>query len=359
MTLSESTDTARIAALQGALAERILVLDGSWGVLIQNRGLEEADFRGQRFADWSHDLKGNADILNLSNPDVVRSIHREYFEAGADIASTNTFTATSISQAEYGLGDYVREMNEAGARLAREAADEFEARDGRPRWVAGCLGPTNRTASISPDANDPAARSVTFDELREAYKEVTRGLIAGGADILMVETIFDTLNAKAAIFGIDEVFEEDGVSRPVWISGTITDLSGRTLSGQTVEAFWTSVKHARPFAVGLNCSLGPEQLRAYVAELARVADVPVSAHPNAGLPNAFGGYDLGPEDMAESLGAWSRDGLLNIVGTCCGSTPEHTRAVVEAVRGLEPREVPQITERTLVLSGLEAVEVGS
>jgi len=347
----------RIARLHEALAERILVLDGSWGVLIQNKGLSEADFRGGRFADWPSDLKGNADVLNLSRPDFVRDIHLEYFEAGADIATTNTFTATSISQGEYGLQEYGAEMNEAGARLAREAADTLQAADGRQRWVAGCLGPTNRTASISPDAADPAARSITFDELRETYREVTRALIAGGADILMVETIFDTLNGKAAIYAIDEVFEEDGVTLPIWISGTITDLSGRTLTGQTTEAFWTSIKHARPFAVGLNCSLGPEQLRPYVAELARVADVPVSAHPNAGLPNAFGGYDLGPDDMARPLAEWSRDGLLNIVGTCCGSTPEHTRVLVEAVRGVPPRTVPE-PEPVMILSGLEAVRVG-
>ncbi len=335
------------------------MLDGSWGVLIQNRGLEEPDFRGARFADWPRDLKGDADILNLSNPGFVRGIHREYFEAGADIATTNTFTATAISQSEYGLEAFALEINEAGARLAREAADEFQARDGRPRWVAGSLGPTNRTASISPDANDPAARSVTFDDLRETYREATRGLIAGGSDILMVETVFDTLNAKAAIFAIDEVFEEGGVTLPVWISGTIADMSGRTLSGQTVEAFWTSIKHARPAVVGLNCALGPEQLRPYVAELARVADVAVAAHPNAGLPNAFGGYDLGPEDMAQALGSWTRDGLLNIVGTCCGSTPDHTRLLAEAVRGLKPRAIPEHAEHVLTLAGLEAVEVGA
>ena len=338
--------------------ERILVLDGSWGVLIQGRRLEEADFRGTAFADWTYDLKGNADVLNLSNPEFVRGIHREYLEAGTDICGTNTFTATSISQSEYGLESHVFAMNEAGARLARECADEFEAQDGSPRWVAGALGPTNRTASISPDANDPAARSITFDELRESYKEAARGLIAGGSDILLVETIFDTLNAKAAIYGIDEVFEEDGITLPVWISGTITDLSGRTLSGQTVEAFWTSIKHIRPFAVGLNCSLGAAQLRPYVAELARIADVPVSAYPNAGLPNAFGGYDETPEQMAEALGSWAQDGLLNIVGSCCGSRPEHTRALAEAVRGLKPRPIPTSDQRRLVLSGMEAMEVG-
>jgi 5-methyltetrahydrofolate--homocysteine methyltransferase len=354
-----SDRTARLATLDQTLRERILVLDGSWGVLIQGRGLDEADFRGGAFADWPYDLKGDADVLNIANPDFVRGIHREYFEAGADIGSTNTFTANSISQAEYGLAAHVFAMNEAGARLAREAGAEFEARDGRPRWVAGALGPTTRTASISPDANDPGARSVTFDELRDIYKEAARGLIAGGADLLLVETIFDTLNAKAATFGIDEVFEEDGVRLPVWISGTITDLSGRTLSGQTVEAFWTSVKHVSPFAIGLNCALGPAQLRAHVAELSRIADVPVAAYPNAGLPNAFGGYDETPEQMADALSSWARDGLLNIVGSCCGSRPEHTRAIADAVRGLKPRAIPHRGEHVLTLSGLEAVEIGS
>jgi 5-methyltetrahydrofolate--homocysteine methyltransferase len=340
------------------MRERVLVLDGSWGVLIQGRGLVEADYRGERFRDWPQDLKGNADVLNLTHPEFVRGIHREYLEAGADIAGTNTFTATRVSQADYGLEEFAFEMNEAGARLARQVCDEFEARDGRPRWVAGAIGPTNRTLSISPDANDPGTRSITFDEMRASYAEAARGLIAGGADILLVETTFDTLNAKAAIFAIDEVFEEDGVTLPLWVSGTIVDLSGRTLTGQTVEAYWTSIKHARPFAVGFNCSLGSEQLRPYVAELARIADVPVSAYPNAGLPNEFGGYDETPEFMAEELSSWTRDGLLNIVGSCCGSTPAHTKALAEGVRGLRPRAIP--THRpVLTLAGLEAMEVGS
>ncbi len=348
----------RLEALQQALRERILVLDGSWGVLIQGRGLAEADFRGERFADWPRDLKGDADALNLSRPDFVKGIHREYFTAGADIGGTNTFTATSISQAEFGLQDLAFDLNEAGARLAREVAAEFDAQDGRTRWVAGAIGPTNRTLSISQDANDPGARGITFDEMRDAYREAARGLIAGGADILLVETTFDTLNAKAAVFAIDEVFEEDGVRLPLWVSGTIVDLSGRTLTGQTVEAYWTSMKHASPFAIGFNCSLGSSQLRPYVAELARIADVPVSAYPNAGLPNEFGGYDETPEYMAEELSSWARDGLLNIVGTCCGSTPEHTRALADAVRGLKPRAIPQ-HRPVLTLSGLEALEVGA
>jgi len=358
MTDFTSTRPARLDALHQAMRERVLVLDGSWGVLIQGRGLTEADFRGERFRDWPQDLKGNADVLNLTSPAFVRGIHDEYLAAGADIAGTNTFTATHISQADYGLQEFAFEMNEAGARLAREAATAFEAQDGRPRWVAGAIGPTNRTLSISQDANDPGARSVTFDAMRDAYREAARGLIAGGADILLVETTFDTLNAKAAIFGIDEVFEEDGVNLPIWISGTIVDMSGRTLTGQTVEAYWTSVKHARPFAIGFNCSLGSAQLRPYVAELARIADVPVSAYPNAGLPNEFGGYDETPEFMAEELSSWARDGLLNIVGSCCGSTPDHTRAIAEAVRGLKPRELPA-HRPILTLAGLEAMEVGA
>lgn len=354
----EQTRRARIETLQQALRERILVLDGSWGVLIQGKGLSEADFRGERFAGWTRDLKGDADALNLSQPDFVRGIHRDYFAAGADIGGTNTFTATSISQAEFGLQDLAFELNEAGARLAREAAAEFDAQDGRTRWVAGAIGPTNRTLSISQDANDPGSRGITFDEMREAYREAARGLIAGGADILLVETTFDTLNAKAAVFAIDEVFEEDGVRLPLWVSGTIVDMSGRTLTGQTVEAYWTSMKHARPFAVGFNCSLGSAQLRPYVAELARIADAPVSAYPNAGLPNEFGGYDETPEFMAEELSSWARDGLLNIVGSCCGSTPEHTKAIADAVRGLAPREIPA-HRPVLTLSGLEALEVGA
>jgi len=358
LTLSPAA-IARIAALHAALAERILVLDGGWGTLIQGYRLGEADFRGERFRDWLVDLKGNTDLLNLTRPDIVREIHSRYVEAGADITSTNTFTATRIAQADYQLQDYAREINREGARLAREAADAFTARDGRPRWVAGSMGPTNRSASISPDVNDPGARNTSFDELREAYREAALGLIEGGADILLVETIFDTLNAKAAIYALDELFEDLGFSLPVILSGTIVDASGRTLSGQTLEAFWTSIRHARPFAVSLNCSLGPEQLRGYVSELSRIADVPVAAYPNAGLPNEFGGYDETPEQMAEALGGWARDGLLNIAGSCCGSGPEHTRAIAAAVAGVPPRRVPGDHEHRMRLSGLEAVEVGA
>ena len=352
-----ATREDRIAALHEAMRERVLVLDGSWGVLIQGYELKEADYRGERFADWPQDLKGNNDLLILTRPDIIRGIHREYLDAGADITSTNTFASTSIAQADYGLEAYAEELNREGARLGREIADEFTARDpSRPRWVAGAIGPTNRTASLSPDADDPGARTVTFDELRATYASAARGLIEGGADILLVETIFDTLNAKAALFAIDEVFEEIGFTLPVMISGSVVDLSGRNLSGQTVEAFWNSMRHAKPISIGLNCSLGPSQMREYVAELSRVADTAVSAYPNAGLPNEFGGYDETPEDMARNLGEWARSGIVNIVGGCCGTKPPHIRAIAEAVRGLAPRVAPHVEPR-LRLAGLEPFEV--
>ena len=355
MTTTASTAREqRLEALRRALAERILVLDGSWGVLIQGRRLSEADYRGTRFADWPSDLKGDNDLLILTAPQIVTEIHRAYLDAGADITSTNTFASTSIAQADYGLESFAYELNAEGARLGRAVADEYTAADpSKPRWVAGSIGPTNRTASISPDANDPAARGVTFDQLREAYGEAARGLIDGGADILLVETIFDTLNAKAALLGIDEVFESTGVRLPIIISGSVVDLSGRNLSGQTVEAFWNSVRHAKPLAVGLNCSLGPEQMREYIADFSRVADTAVSAYPNAGLPNAFGGYDETPGQMATQMHEWASAGLLNIVGGCCGTTPDHIRAIAEAVRGLPPRRVPDLGAPKLRLAGLE------
>jgi len=348
----------RLDALHAALAERILVLDGAWGSLIQRYGLEDADYRGTRFADWPADVQGDPDLLNITRPDIVREIHDRYLEAGCDITSTNTFTSNRIAQADYQLEDVAQEMNEAGARIAREAADAYTARDGKPRWVAGSMGPTNRTASMSPDVNDPGARNVTFEDLRLSYAEAVRGLMDGGADILLIETITDTLNAKAAIFAAEDVFEERGERMELIISGTIVDRSGRTLSGQTLEAFWTSVAHARPLAIGLNCALGADLLREHIAELARIADVPVIAYPNAGLPNQFGGYDETPEDMAGSLGAWARDGIVNIIGSCCGSTPEHTRAIAEAARGVAPHLVPA-HHAAMHLSGLEAVEIGS
>jgi 5-methyltetrahydrofolate--homocysteine methyltransferase len=332
-------------------------MDGAMGTLIQSYGLEEADYRAERFKDHSHDLRGDSDLLSLVRPDIVLAIHGAYLDAGADIIETNTFTATRIAQADYGLVDYVREMNHEAARLARQAADLAEAADpGRPRYVMGALGPTNRTASISPKAEDPGARNVTFDQLAEAYQEAAEGLIAGGADLLVIETIFDTLNAKAAIFGVEAAYDAAGERIPLIISGTITDASGRTLSGQTVEAFWTSVMHARPIAVGLNCALGAKQLRGHIADLSRIAGLPISAYPNAGLPNEFGGYDEQPDTTAQLLGQFARDGLINIAGGCCGTTPAHVRAIAEAVAGVPPRPVPSVQRKTR-LSGLQALAI--
>jgi 5-methyltetrahydrofolate--homocysteine methyltransferase len=350
--------TDRVAALPALLAQRILLLDGAMGTMLQTHRLQEADYRGARFAEWPRDLKGNNDLLVLTQPEIVAGIHAQYLQAGADILETNTFNANAISMADYGMESLAYELNVAGAALARRVADEFEAREpGRHRFVAGVLGPTNRTASISPEVENPGARNVTFAELVAAYLEATRGLVDGGADILLVETIFDTLNAKAALFAIDQYVEETGIKLPVMISGTITDASGRTLSGQTVEAFWTSMAHIRPISIGLNCALGATQLRGYVQELSRIADCLVSAHPNAGLPNAFGGYDETPETMATHIAEWARSGLLNIVGGCCGTTPAHIAALAKAVAGVPPRAVPVI-EPLLRLSGLEPMTVG-
>ena len=342
-------------ALSSLLRERILVLDGAMGTLIQGFQPGEAEFRGERFADWDRDVKGNSDLLNLTQPDMIRSIHLQYLRAGADIVETNTFTATSIAQADYGMEDLAYEINLAGARIAREACDEVET-DDRPRFVAGSLGPTNRTASISPDVNDPGARNVSYEQLVEAYLDQARGLVDGGADLLLVETIFDTLNAKAAIFALETLFEEHGRRWPVIMSGTITDASGRTLSGQVTEAFWTSVRHVRPLAVGLNCALGADDMRPYVAELARLADTFVSSHPNAGLPNAFGEYDESPEQMAATLGEFAASGLVNILGGCCGTTPAHIEAIGEAARAGTPR-VPAEHRPGLHLSGLEPLHI--
>ncbi|HEY1961075.1 MAG TPA: homocysteine S-methyltransferase family protein, partial [Rhizomicrobium sp.] len=344
--------TKRLAWLSAEAKRRILLLDGSWGVMIQGHGLSEADFRGQRFADHNHDLKGNIDILTLTRPDLIREIGHAYIAAGADIIETNTFTAAESSQGDYGLSHLVHELCEAGARLARSICDADSTPE-RPRLVAGVVTPTNRTASISPDVNDPGFRNVGFDDLRRTYRDAVRGLIAGGADLLMVETIFDTLNAKAVIYAAEEVFEELGERLPLWISGTITDLSGRTLTGQTTEAFWHSMRHARPFAIGLNCALGAKELRPYVAELSRVADTLVSVHPNAGLPNAFGGYDDTPESMAAQIGEFARSGIVNIVGGCCGTTPAHIKAFAEAIEGVPPRAIPELPHY-MRLSGLEA-----
>ena len=337
--------------LTAALGERILVIDGAMGTLIQGHQLGEDDYRGERFAGHDHDLKGDSDVLSLTQPDIIRDIHREYLAAGADIVCTNTFTASSISQADYGLQDHCYELNRTAAGLARAAADEASTPEW-PRYVAGSLGPTNKTASISPDVNDPGARNTGFDELVASYLEEARGLVDGGADLLLVETIFDTLNAKAAIFALETLFEEQERRWPVWISGTITDASGRTLSGQTTEAFWNSIRHVRPLVVGLNCALGAADLRPYVAELARIADCFVSAHPNAGLPNEFGEYDETPDQMAAVLGEFATGGLVNLLGGCCGTTPEHIAAIATAAKGADPR-TPATPARAMRLSGLE------
>ena len=342
---------ARIAWMKSEAQKRLLLLDGSWGVMIQGYRLGEEDFRGVRFGNHPSELKGNNDLLTLTKPQIIRDIGCQYLEAGADFIESNTFNSNFTSQEDYGLGHLVGELNEAGARLARELCDQYTTSD-RPRLVAGVLGPANRTASISPDVNDPAFRNISFDELRATYRDGARGLIKGGADVLMIETVFDTLNCKAAIFAIEEVFAEDGLRLPVWISGTITDLSGRTLSGQTPEAFWHSVRHAKPFAIGLNCALGAKELRPYVADLASACDTLVSAHPNAGLPNEFGGYDETPESMAVMIGEFARSGLVNIVGGCCGTRPEHIKAFGEAIEGVVPRKIPE-KPKYMRLSGLE------
>ena len=338
MTDPNSKRVTRLERLPALLGERILVLDGAMGTMLQRAGLIEADYRGDRFATSARDLKGNHDLLCLTRPNVVRDIHAAYLAAGADIVETNSFNATRISQAEYGMQAEVRDINVAAARVAREAADAAETTE-RPRFVAGVLGPTSGTASLSPSVDDPSFRNVTFDQLAAAYREAADGLIEGSADLLLIETIFDTLNAKAAIFGIEQLFDTLGFRLPVMISGTITDRSGRTLSGQTAEAFWISVAHARPLSIGLNCALGPDLLRQYVQDLSRIANVAISSHPNAGLPNALGGYDLDAETMAEALGEWARSGLVNIVGGCCGTTPEHIAAIARAVHGVTPRIV--------------------
>ncbi|MEL7185788.1 MAG: methionine synthase [Pseudomonadota bacterium] len=347
----------RINQLMSALDERILLLDGAMGTMIQGYGLAEEDYRGERFADWASDLKGNNDLLTLTRPDLIREIHSGFLEAGADILETNTFNSNAPSMADYGMEDIVAELNTAAARLARECADEYAERTGVPRYVAGVLGPTNRTASISPDVNDPGYRNITFDQLAETYEVAACALIDGGVDFLMVETIFDTLNAKAAIIAVKRAFRATGTELPVMISGTITDASGRTLSGQTTEAFWNSVRHVKPFMIGLNCALGAKELRQYVDELSRVADTRVSAHPNAGLPNEFGEYDETPGEMAEVVGEFATSGLVNLVGGCCGTRPDHIKALRAAVDGVAPRAIPELPVR-LRLSGLEPFNLG-
>ena len=348
-----SDRSTRLTALRTALQQRILILDGGMGTMIQSYKLEEQDYRGARFADWPSDVKGNNDLLLLSKPEVIAEIEKAYLDAGADIIETNTFNATRISQADYGMQELAYELNVAGARVARQVCDAKTAETpDRPRFVAGVLGPTSRTCSISPDVNDPGYRNVTFDELVENYTEATRGLIEGGADLILIETIFDTLNAKAAIFAVQQVFEEDGVELPIMISGTITDASGRTLSGQTTEAFWNSVRHANPISVGLNCALGAKELRPYLEELSNKAGTHVSAHPNAGLPNEFGEYDETPAQMAVVVEEFAAAGFLNIIGGCCGTTPGHIQAIAEAVAKYPPRAIPEIP-RACRLSGLE------
>jgi len=354
--MSRKTDPSfrpAAAALEAVAAERILVMDSAMGTMIQAAQPTEEDFRGNAFVRHDRSLQGNNDLLNLTRPEIVRSIHDANLAAGADILKANTFNANGISQADYGLAYHAAEIARAGVRIARDAADAaMAAEPERPRFVAGVLGPTNRTASISPDVNDPGFRNVTFDELVAIYRENADAAVAGGADIVLVETVFDTLNAKAALFAVEDSFEALGFRLPVIVSGTITDRSGRTLSGQTVEAFWTSVQHIRPFAIGLNCALGAEQLAPFVADLSRVAATRLSVHPNAGLPNAFGGYDETAEETAGFLGAWARDRLVNIVGGCCGTTPAHIAAIRAAVDGIAPRPVPE-SAGDLTLSGLE------
>ncbi|WP_139685665.1 methionine synthase [Vibrio tasmaniensis] len=343
--------------IEALLKQRILLIDGGMGTMIQDYKLEEQDYRGERFADWHSDLKGNNDLLVLTQPKLIKGIHTEYLEAGADILETNTFNATTIAMADYDMESLSEEINYAAAKLAREAADEWTAKTpDKPRFVAGVLGPTNRTCSLSPDVNDPGYRNVSFDELVVAYSESTRALIKGGSDLILIETIFDTLNAKACSFAVESVFEEMGITLPVMISGTITDASGRTLSGQTTEAFYNALRHVKPISFGLNCALGPDELREYVGEMSRISECNVSAHPNAGLPNAFGEYDLSPEDMAEHVKEWAESGFLNLIGGCCGTTPEHIRQMAEAVEGVTPRQLPDLPV-SCRLSGLEPLTI--
>ena len=346
----------RIDHLHAALKQRILLLDGAMGTMIQRHKLDEAAYRGERFADWPSDLKGNNDLLAITQPEIIQGIHEDYLNAGADILETNTFNATRVAMADYNMEDLSYEINFEATKLARQACDKIGTED-KPRYVAGVLGPTNRTCSISPDVNDPSFRNITFVELSDAYVESTRALIEGGADIILIETIFDTLNAKAAIFAVKRVFEEDDIELPIMISGTITDQSGRTLTGQLTEAFYNSLRHANPISIGLNCALGPKDLRQYVQEMSRICEVYTSAHPNAGLPNEMGGYDLEADDMAIAIAEWAESGFLNIVGGCCGTTPDHIRAFAKIVSDKKPRTVPELPVECR-LSGLEPCNIG-
>jgi 5-methyltetrahydrofolate--homocysteine methyltransferase len=351
------TRAERIEALKAAARERILILDGSWGVMIQRRGLAEADYRGERFADHAVQLKGDNDILCITRPDIIADLHDQYYAAGADISETNTFSATAIAQADYEMEGAVRDINLMGARTARDVADRWTAKEPhKPRFVAGSIGPLNRMLSMSSDVNDPGARTVTFDQVYAAYREQVQALHDGGVDLFLIETITDTLNCKAAIKATMDLVDEGYERLPIWISGTITDRSGRTLSGQTVEAFWNSIKHAKPFAVGLNCALGADLMRPHIAELSRIADTLVAAFPNAGLPNAMGQYDETPHQTGCMLEEWAQSGIVNILGGCCGTTPDHIRHVAEAAAGLPPRPIPD-RPVALRLAGLEPFEL--
>ncbi len=340
MSIDKIKYSSRIELLSEIMQKRIIIMDGAMGTMLQAYKFDEKDFRADRFVDFPHLLQGNNDILNITQADAVREVHLTYYRSGADIVETNTFGGTSIAQADYGLEQYVSEINEKGALLAREAANLAEQEDNKPRFVAGALGPTNRTASISPDVNDPGFRAVNFDDLRIAYGEQVRALIKGGIDLLLIETIFDTLNAKAAAFAIDEICQELDIIMPVMISGTISDKSGRVLSGQTAVAFWNSLSHVKPFSFGLNCGLGATEMRPYVSELAKIVDAPLCVYPNAGLPNEFGEYDQEPAMTGELLGEFADAGLINIVGGCCGTTPDHIRAIASAVKDKKPRTPP-------------------
>ena len=347
---------ARAVAFAALLKKRLVFLDGAMGTMIQTHALTEQQFRGERFADWRRDLRGNNDLLTITQPHIIAAIHREYLHAGADVISTNTFNSSPVSQADYAMESLVGELNLAAARLARKVADEVTAETGTQRYVAGALGPTSRTASLSPDVNDPGFRNITFDELAAGYALAARALIEGGADIILIETVFDTLNAKAALFAAREVLDECGMDLPLIVSGTISDASGRTLSGQTTEAFWNSIRHARPTVVGLNCALGGKQLRPYIEEIARLSDTYVCAYPNAGLPNAFGDYDETACETAAILRDFAASGFVNMVGGCCGSTPAHIAAIAQAVRGKPPRQ-PMAHTPEMRLSGLEPLTV--
>ena len=330
--------------IQQCLSERILIIDGAMGTMIQQHKLEEKDYRGDRFKDWHTDVKGNNDLLSITQPQIIEGIHKEYLEAGADIIETNTFSSTSIAQADYDMQSLAYELNIASAKCARNAADEYSAKDpSRPRFVAGAIGPLNKTLSLSPDVNNPGYRAVTFDEVATAYTEQIRGLVDGGVDILLVETIFDTLNAKAAIYAAKKFFRDTKQTElPIMISGTITDASGRTLSGQTLEAFYVSIMHAKPLSVGLNCALGATQMRPHIEELSQLAACYTSAYPNAGLPNAFGEYDEQPHETAHIIEEWAKEGFVNIVGGCCGTTPAHIKHIAEQVKNFKPRQLPVI-----------------